>query len=150
MGKFFRITIALFSCLTLLCSAVPSSYAADPVPPVPGMRIWPPPDLDAVPPTPGGKVETITADDQVNTATSYVLGRGDQITITDYGSQDLRHAFNTQTATILSDGTASIYPIGVVRAAGQTLQQLNALVNEKAKSTWSSLNFLWPSVEQDP
>lgn len=133
MGKFFRITIALFSCLTLLCSAVPSSYAADPVPPVPGMRIWPPPDLDAVPPTPGGKVETITADDQVNTATSYVLGRGDQITITDYGSQDLRHAFNTQTATILSDGTASIYPIGVVRAAGQTLQQLNALVNEKAK-----------------
>ncbi len=63
----------------------------------------------------------------------YVLGRGDQISVTDYGGMDLRHAFNSQTVTILPDGTASIYPVGVVAAAGKTLQELTDLVNERAK-----------------
>jgi polysaccharide export outer membrane protein len=134
----------------LLHSGSPGVWATDIADALPGMRLWPPTLSDDPTPLPpgnlqpasapsgrtrpsGSRTDSISADDAERGTPSYVLGRGDQITITDYGSQDLRHSFNTQTATILSDGTASIYPIGVVHAAGQTLQQLNYIVNEKAK-----------------
>ena len=40
------------------------------------------------------------------------------------------------------DGTVSIYPIGVIFAAGKTVQQLTALVNEKAKQYVYNPQFL--------
>jgi protein involved in polysaccharide export with SLBB domain len=64
-------------------------------------------------------------------AIDYVLGPGDQISVIDpsLGTLDTPA---TSINRIAPDGTVTVYPIGVIRAAGLTIPQLNELVNKKA------------------
>lgn len=82
------------------------------------------------------------ANDEDAEINHYVLGRGDQIGITDYAGQALGSAFSTQTVTVLPDGTASVYPVGQVRAAGKTLAELTTLINERALKYMINPQFL--------
>ncbi len=61
----------------------------------------------------------------------YVLGPGDVLSITDLSSDDDKGT--TITAPVLPDGTAVINYAGVIEAAGLSLREINALVNDKAK-----------------
>jgi len=126
----------VFLCLTLLVAGTPGGNAAldseDASAPIRLRTTGKSNSVAGATPAP----VTASGDDQLEaegSAFRYVLGRGDQITVTDYGGIDLRHGSNTQTVTILPDGTASIYPIGVVLAAGKTLSEMNTIVNERAK-----------------
>lgn len=62
----------------------------------------------------------------------YVLGPGDVMSVTDLSSDDDKPTA-TALAPVLPDGTAVINYCGVIQAAGLSLREMNALVNEKAK-----------------
>jgi protein involved in polysaccharide export with SLBB domain len=62
----------------------------------------------------------------------YVLGPGDVMSVTDLSSDDDKPTA-TVLAPVLPDGTAVINYCGVIEAAGMSLRQINALVNERAK-----------------
>jgi protein involved in polysaccharide export with SLBB domain len=80
-----------------------------------------------------GPKDTEPVDSYLAVPPTYVLGRGDEIKVTDYSGAEKITQYDTQKASIMVDGTVSIYPVGVIRAAGKTIQQLTALINEKAK-----------------
>lgn len=61
----------------------------------------------------------------------YVLGPGDVMSITDLSSDEEKG--QTTMAPVLPDGTAVVNYAGVIEAAGLSLREINALVNEKAK-----------------
>lgn len=61
----------------------------------------------------------------------YVLGPGDVMSITDLSSDDDKGS--TVLAPVLPDGTAVINYAGVIEAAGLSLREINALVNERAR-----------------
>lgn len=72
---------------------------------------------------------------------SYVLGPGDQIAVIDSSVlQDGQPLVSY--ANILPDGTTSIYPIGIITAAGKTLQQLTEEINQKSQSVIKSPQFV--------
>jgi polysaccharide export outer membrane protein len=57
---------------------------------------------------------------------TYVLGVGDQITLTVYGEADLTHNYG-----INPDGTIEVPLIGAVKAAGMTIGQLSAQIRTR-------------------
>ncbi len=61
----------------------------------------------------------------------YVLGPGDVMSVTDLSSEEDK--MTTSMSPVLPDGTAVIHYAGVVNAAGMSLREMNALVNDKAK-----------------
>lgn len=73
---------------------------------------------------------------RVQASPEYVLGAGDILEIFDYITKDNEtYPEVIQTVPILPDGTATIIPIGQIRAEGLTLTELNEIVrNEMAKT----------------
>ncbi|HEY9870403.1 MAG TPA: SLBB domain-containing protein, partial [Candidatus Obscuribacterales bacterium] len=63
----------------------------------------------------------------------YILGPGDQLVITDFSLGDLGQPFRDPALPILPDGTINVHPIGVVKAAGLTLQEFVEKVNREAE-----------------
>jgi polysaccharide export outer membrane protein len=63
----------------------------------------------------------------------YILGPGDQLVITDFSLGDLGQPFRDPALPILPDGTINVHPIGVVKAAGLTLQEFVDKVNREAE-----------------
>ncbi|MBY0359190.1 MAG: SLBB domain-containing protein [Candidatus Obscuribacterales bacterium] len=62
---------------------------------------------------------------------SYILGPGDQLQVID-PSQSIDGEPITTFVNVLPDGTVSIYPIGILPAAGKTISELEQEVNNKA------------------
>ena len=104
--------------------SIPQRVAADDL--RPPMKLMPPTDVQYA----GGGENNF---EEGPVQPDYVMGRGDQIQIIDYSGRDLRNGTSTQTVTVQRDGTISVYPVGVVKAAGRTVHQLTAIVNELAK-----------------
>ncbi len=87
----------------------------------PPMKLLPPADSEALRPPLAPEPEL----------PDYIIGPGDQLTVTDYSVAE-KEAPTVTKVTVLPDGRISIYPIGIVRAAGLSLPTLNKMVSEKA------------------
>lgn len=71
----------------------------------------------------------------------YTLGPGDTITMTDMtASVDGRP--NLSSAVVLPDGTASLYPVGLIRVAGKTLRTLTEEVRLRYAAVAKSPDFV--------
>lgn len=79
------------------------------------------------------RVEPAIAKELSDTDGQYVLGPGDTLTVTDFSSQEAGMGAPTITAPILPDGTVTVHPIGVLKAAGLSLGELAAVVNKRAE-----------------
>ncbi len=113
--------------------------------PMPG----PQPPIRVLPPSSA----PVVADEVVepgDVKSAYVLERGDTVRITDYSGHDIHNMLGTQIATVQEDGTISVYPIGVVKAAGHTIQQLNEVINEKARKYIYEPQFLVSLMHSRP
>jgi polysaccharide export outer membrane protein len=86
-------------------------------------------------PTPGEQPPAQPGDESRFTGLprDYKLGPGDQISVIDPSIGSLE-APSTSIHTLGPDGTVTIYPIGVIRAAGLSVPQLNDVVNQKASA----------------
>jgi protein involved in polysaccharide export with SLBB domain len=73
---------------------------------------------------------------RVQASPEYILGAGDILTIFDYVARE-EGVFPEiiQEVPVLPDGTATIVPIGQVKAEGLTLSELNQLVKEELSKT---------------
>lgn len=80
-------------------------------------------------PATGAPVPSAMGGDTVRLTGDYILGPGDTLSVIDYSSGDAEGRL----MPILPDGTVNIYPIGVVKAAGMSVQQFNNYVNELAR-----------------
>lgn len=87
----------------------------------------------------GSDTSRITADESLpegsdffGVSASYKLGPGDELIVVDpsMGTPDQPY---TAVPKVGPDGNVIVYPVGLVRASGRTLVQLNAIVNEKAR-----------------
>lgn len=64
---------------------------------------------------------------------SYVLGPGDLLLISDYSAADDGKPVEKETL-VLPDGTATVHPMGAINVGGVTLEEINAFVNQAARS----------------
>lgn len=80
---------------------------------------------------------------------AYILGPGDVISITDMTSS-IDGKPNRASAPVLPDGTASIYPIGLIRAGGKSLRTLTEEVRLKYSAIAKSPDFTLGISETRP
>lgn len=93
------------------------------------------PTVDLQPALPEGR-PTLDLDSD-----EYILGPGDVLSITDVTSSvDGRPT--TSSAVVLPDGTASIYPIGLIRARGKTLRTLTEEVRIRYQAIAKNPEFI--------
>jgi protein involved in polysaccharide export with SLBB domain len=69
---------------------------------------------------------------------TYILNPGDQITVVDYADKQQ----GVQTITVMPDGSVTVYPIGVLRAGGLSVQDFNSMLNERAKKYYIQPQFV--------
>ncbi len=79
--------------------------------------------------------------DAENEAEEYRLGPGDILSITDMTPSTDGHPV-TSTAQVLPDGTASIFPIGLMRVAGKTLRALTEDARQRYLAIAKSPDFV--------
>lgn len=103
-------------------SAATAAPGADLRPP---LKLLPPLESEQTP-TPGAELQPVTDN-------SYLLGPGDQIQVIDYSGRDLHNQTGTQIVTVQRDGTVSVYPVGVIKATGKTLEELTKEINRAAE-----------------
>ncbi|MBY0549967.1 MAG: SLBB domain-containing protein [Candidatus Obscuribacterales bacterium] len=94
----------------------------------PVQRLLPPSESAAAPSTAAGAPAALLAG---SVEDEYLLQPGDEISVMDPSMATDAGPFTT-VVPILPDGTASIYPVGVVTAKGKTIKQLNDEVRQKA------------------
>ncbi len=137
--------VALLLSLFLFLATCPQVFAAD-QDDAPPIKVLPPDDSgttdDALP---VGQTSNDPVSGQqviLQNSSTYILNPGDQITVADYSVKEGNQQYSSQKVTILPDGTVSIYPVGVLKAAGMSVQDFNKLLNEKGKPFYVQPDFL--------
>lgn len=157
---------AFFSALILVSVSSPLSCFAADDDGLPGLNVLRAPQdpnsstkpddglLRKITPTGNSKTPTrapsLSADAIDKEATqSYKLGPGDVLSITDYAMHD-DSDFQTQTVTVLPDGTVNIYPVGLMKVSGLTVKQFNDQLNEKARELVVEPQYVVNIVQSRP
>jgi protein involved in polysaccharide export with SLBB domain len=137
--------VALLLSLFLFLATCPQVFAAD-QDDAPPIKVLPPDDGGiAGDAQPVGQASNGPVSGQqviLQNSSTYILNPGDQITVADYSAKEGNQQYSSQRITILPDGTVSIYPVGVLKASGMSVQDFNKLLNEKAKPFYVQPDFL--------
>lgn len=80
------------------------------------------------------QAEDSSSDDTVTENQSqYLLGPGDVLSVIDYSSREDTAEQALQNVAVSPDGMANVYPVGMIKASGRTIQQFNQELNTRAK-----------------